>query len=175
MKVSYPTRISKGVFGEEQLLQWFQKNRIGFVPVRQSPHTFANVFAQSVKRPDFLVLLPSIGIIAVDAKNHQASRGRYTIGEDELHKAMRFELITRMPFWFAFLSQQDNGSTWYWLNALKAPNVGIRRKNRATGDTFFSIGIEEFTVVSKEQDFGKLFFQNPVLHQEIGKCCVNYS
>ncbi len=174
MRVSYPNRISKGVFGEEQLLQWFQENKIGFVPVSQSPHTFANVFAQSVKRPDFLVLLPSIGIIAVDAKNHQINRGGFTIGEDELHKAIRFEMITRMPFWFAFLSQQEDGSTWYWLNALKAMNVGVKRQNRSTGDSFFSIGLDKFTVVSKEQDFGKLFFQSEKSLQGEEQCIMNF-
>lgn len=109
-------RISKGLFGEEQLTEWFQTNGIGFIPVNQSPHTFANVFVASVKRPDFLVLLPSIGIIAVDAKNHQIKMGGFTIGEDELQKAIRFEMITRMPFWFAFLSKQENGITWYWID-----------------------------------------------------------
>ena len=175
MRVSYPNRITKGVLGEEKLLEWFQKNRIGFVPVCQSPHTFANVFVQSVKRPDFLVLLPSIGIIAVDAKNHQINRGAFTIGEDELHKAIRFELITRMPFWFAFLTQNETGSTWYWLNALKAMNVGIKRQNRATGDNFFSIDLDEFSLVLEGQDFGELFFQNGAIQKGVEKFIMNQS
>ncbi len=152
-------RISKGLFGEEQLTEWFQTNGIGFIPVNQSPHTFANVFVASVKRPDFLVLLPSIGIIAVDAKNHQIKMGGFTIGEDELQKAIRFEMITRMPFWFAFLSKQENGITWYWINALKAYNVGIKRQNRATGNHFFALGLDNLTHITGEQDFGRIFFQ----------------
>lgn len=85
--------------------------------------------------------------------------GGFTIGEGELLKAIRFEVITRMPFWFAFLSQKETGTTWYWINALKAYDIGRRKKNRFTGDTFFALGLEKFTHVIEEQDFGKLFFQ----------------
>ena len=149
-------RINKGLYGEELLMQWFQTNDIGFISVNQSPHTFAKAFAYSVKRPDFLVILPSIGIIAVDAKNHNLRHGGFTIGVEELNKALRYEMVTRMPFWFAFLHQQGDQQIWYWLNALRAREIGIARQNKATLDIFLSININYFTTISSEQDFGKL-------------------
>lgn len=46
-------RISKGLFGEEQLIQWFQANGIGFIPVSQSPPYFCECVCCKYKTSRF--------------------------------------------------------------------------------------------------------------------------
>lgn len=151
--------VVKGQYGEEQLLNWFQEYKIGFIPINQTPHTFAQAFANTIKRPDFLVLLPSIGVIAVDAKNYQCTRGCFTIGEEELKKALRFEMLTKMPFWFAYLYEDNAGNRiWCWINVIKAYRMGIKRRNGGTGSYFFSIDLAHFTHVSDGRNLGQIFF-----------------
>lgn len=58
----------KGPEGEKRFREWLAQNKLGFVPICQQKETFATLFFGAVKRPDFLVLIDSIGIIAVDTK-----------------------------------------------------------------------------------------------------------
>lgn len=149
--------VSKGAIGEKCLLQWFQTNNISFFPIEQTPHTFAKAFTHTIKRPDFLVLLPYIGTIAVDAKNYQFAQGGFTIGETELNKALRFEMVTRMPFWFAYLHKHEIGQEWYWINAVKVLHTGTLKQNRTTHEGFYAIDINNFTPVRARADFGQIF------------------
>jgi len=54
----------KGPEGEKRFREWLAQNKLGFVPICQQKETFATLFFGAVKRPDFLVLIDSIGIIA---------------------------------------------------------------------------------------------------------------
>ena len=158
MIVCQRKKIEKGIYGEEQLLSWFQDNKIGFILINQTPHTFSLAFSSTIKRPDFLVVLPSIGLIAVDAKNYKCSRGCFTICEEELKKALRFEMLTKMPFWFAYLhNDQKNHSVWCWISVLKAQRTGIKRQNKITGHNFYVIDLGHFTHVTDGCNLGQIF------------------
>ena len=115
---------SKGEQGERALNEWFHPQGLSYVHVDQRKETFAPLFRDCVKRPDFLVLLESIGLIAVDAKNYTLSRGEYTLRlEEEVRSVLAFERLFRIPMWYAYLSQENN-QTWYWISALRSMEVG---------------------------------------------------
>jgi hypothetical protein len=129
-----------------------QQESISYVYVRQEPERFAPLFKDELKRPDFLVLLESIGLLAVDAKNCSlSSYGTYTLSADELRKASMFERIFRIPVWYAFVSKDDAGATWSWISLLKAIEVGREH------DKFYSIHPEHFERISANVDLGKLY------------------
>lgn len=147
----------KGLIGEFSLNQWFQENGVPYFWLRQDVESFLHTFSGRIKRPDFFVLLEGISVIAVDAKNYRLSCGVYTIGKEELDKAIAYEILTKMPFWFAFMHKGQAGINWYWISALKARSSGSIRTNRQTNKDFFAIGLSHFISIRHQEDFGRLF------------------
>ena len=147
----------KGELGESALNEWFHTQGLSYVHISQGKETFAPLFRDSVKRPDFLLLLESIGLIAVDAKNYTLSRGGYTLKlEEEVRSVLTFERLFRIPVWYAYLNQEDP-ETWFWISALKAIEVGNVRINRATQEQFLAISLQHFECVKTNADLGKLY------------------
>lgn len=149
--------LTKGIEGEKALKQWLDANGLAYLYIDQSTDTFASLFNNSLKRPDFLILLESIGILAVDAKNYQASGGVYTLSlESEFQKALTFERVFRLPLWYAYKGNEGDNS-WFWISALKAIEVGEIRVNSSNGNQFLAIKIEHFEKISTNNDLGKLY------------------
>lgn len=144
-----------GKEGEDAFKSWLDGIGISYVAVCQSPDTFAKLFKNTTKRPDFLVLFESIGIIAVDVKKYTQGDERYwTLPyEKELKRVLTFERLFRLPVWYAYYI---DGKKWHWISALKAVEVGKLVKNK-DGEVFVSIKVEEFIEVSTNNDLGKLF------------------
>lgn len=149
----------KGQAGEVALNSWLQSAGLSYLYVNQSPETFSNLFAGSIKRPDFLVLLESIGLIAVDAKNYTLSKGVFSLPlESELKKVLTFERLFRIPVWYAYLGEiNDDKSVWYWISAIKALEVGQVRINSKTQEEFIAIKLEHFERIETNEDLGKLY------------------
>lgn len=149
----------KGQLGEAALNQWLKKEGLSYLYVSQSPETFATLFQGQVKRPDFLILLESIGMIAVDAKNRSLYKGEYSLPfKSELRRVLTFERLFRIPVWYAYMGEQDGaGTAWYWISALKALEEGKPRKNGDTGETFISIKKDQFERIERGADMGKLY------------------
>ncbi len=148
----------RGRAGERDLDAWFQANGLAYLYVNQAPEAFAPLFVGALKRPDFLVLLDSIGIIAVDAKNYTLSGGVYTLRhEEEVRRVLTFERIFRMPVWYAYRAAEGEGRVWYWISALKAIEVGEIRRNAASAEEFLAIKLEHFERIETNVDMGKLY------------------
>ena len=153
--------IAQGAHGESALNAWLQKWQLSYVAICQSPGTFSTLFPQHVKRPDFLLLIPSLGTIAVDAKNYTLSGGVYTLTlETELRRSVAFERLFRMPLWYAYMDHEADGERWFWISALQAVEVGTVRKNSHSGDAFLSIPLSEFVQVETSADLAKLYSQH---------------
>ena len=56
--------------GEEAFDAWLKREGFSYLAVCQKPESFAPLFKGNLKRPDFLVLLEAVGMIAVDVKNN---------------------------------------------------------------------------------------------------------
>lgn len=150
----------KGEIGERRLNEWMQAAGLSYLYINQAKDVFARIFNGSVKRPDFLVLLESIGLIAVDAKNYALHRGEFTLLlETELRRVLTFERLFRIPVWYAYLHEEDGVTVWYWISALRAIEVGQVRRNSKTGEDFVAIKLEHFERIEKNEDLGKLYTQ----------------
>jgi len=149
---------AQGQHGEDRFAAWLDRNGFGYVYISQTQETFATLFHGDVKRPDFLVLLDSIGILAVDVKNYKASGGVLTLTWDtEISRVLTFERIFRLPVWYAYLQEEEAGETWYWISALKAVEAGERRVNERRGEVFLAIDLVHFETIRSGEDLGKLF------------------
>lgn len=149
----------KGRIGEADLHAWLKENGLSYLYVSQDLDTFAPLFVGNLKRPDFLVLLESVGLIAVDAKNCTRSPdGRFTLQyEEELRRVVTFERIFRIPVWYAYRAEESGRVVWYWISALRAIEVGELRVNGATGKQFVAIKLQHFERIEANADLGKLY------------------
>lgn len=159
--------LQKGNEGEELLNIWFQENDVTYFQIKQDIQSFMHTFAKTMKRPDFFMLLEGVSMIAVDAKNYNASYGYYTLNKQELLRALSYEIITKMPFWFAYLHQSAGEMKWYWISALKALDRGMTRVNSNTKEEFLVLSLSEFTAVKRQEDFGKLYTERSRLEATI--------
>lgn len=145
--------------GEEALAKWFSDNNLGYVAICQHPDTFSTIFTDAVKRPDFLLLFDSLGLIAVDAKNLSVYKPKkieyYSLPlDEELKKAVAFERIFRLPIWYAV----KGDGKWYWISALKAIEVGYNQTSEQ-GNNFVNIKVADFVSVAVGSDLSKLYGQ----------------
>lgn len=151
------TTLDKGIEGERALNAWFADNALPYVGICQAPATFSPIFKGNVKRPDFLLLIEGIGLLAVDAKNHKCSKGFTLELETELKKAVAFERLFRMPLWYAFSDCDDGMEGWYWISALKAVEAGLKRTSTSKGQDFLFIALEHFEHIVVAEDLAKLY------------------
>jgi hypothetical protein len=150
--------VAKGQEGEQKLLAWLNAEGFAHVSICQHPGSFATLFAKDVKRPDFFLLLESIGLIAIDVKNQEPSRNGYTLTLDaELRKAIAFERLFRIPIWYVYPATENGETVWYWISALKALEVGQTRKRRDDQLEFVNIALRHFERLVSNADLGKLY------------------
>ncbi len=150
--------------GEDAFQQWLDHNSFAYVRVCQDPKSFAKLFRSNVKRPDFLVLIDSIGLLAVDVKNKSSFGSGYSLSHDkEWRLAIAFERIFRLPVWYAY--QGADGGSWYWISALKAVEVGVEKQD-TEGELFLELGLKHFACVHSREDFGQLYQQQMTMHNQ---------
>ncbi|HAK87602.1 MAG: hypothetical protein A2X55_08765 [Nitrospirae bacterium GWB2_47_37] len=59
---------------ETKFKEWLDEKALPHIFFEQSPETFASFFrGEKLKRPDFLIALKQIGLIAVDVKDKKLS------------------------------------------------------------------------------------------------------
>ncbi len=148
---------SKGNAGEKALEEWLKREGFFYLALSQEKEHFARLFQNNLKRPDFLVLLDSVGMIAVDAKNRKLySEGTYTLPyEKEFRRTLTFERVFRLPVWYAYQGKAEG--TWFWISALKAIEVG--KMLTKDEEQFLAIKLEHFEKIESNADFGKLYMQ----------------
>lgn len=111
---------------EQKFKEWLEYKKYSYIYFDQGQDTFSSLFVNNVKRPDFLVLIDSIGLIAVDVKsrkklieykNNGKSEGRFTLNENEdTQKLLAFERRFRIPVWIVFCLETGGIEVWHWIS-----------------------------------------------------------
>lgn len=154
----YPAPTRKGLEGEALLNSWLRGQGLSYVSVCQSRDTFSSLFSCNVKRPDYLLLIESLGLIAIDAKNYACSGGVFTLElESELRRSVAFERLFRISVWYAYVDDKAPGKSWFWISALKANEFGERRHNKQKRVDFLAIKRKHFEHISEVADLAKLY------------------
>lgn len=150
--------IKKGNEGESEFNNWLKDNNISYLYIDQSTSTFSTLFKNDVKRPDFLMLIESIGMIAIDVKNYTQYENTYSLNmKSEFLRSLAFERLFRIPLWYVYKSQKDGKTKWLWISALKALEVGKISKNTKTKERFLRIDVKYFEEIGSNKDIGKLY------------------
>lgn len=151
-------RRGKALEGERAFKHWLDACSRRFVYVDQAPETFAALFRGEVKRPDFLVLIDSIGLIAVDVKNQALTADGYmTLGKDEeIKRTLAFERLFRIPLWYAYFVKEAGRPRWLWISASRVLESALDGQTR-DAKKYLKLHPKHFEVLETSNDFGKLF------------------
>lgn len=163
----------QGREGENALNDWFKQYNLPYVYLNQDKTTFASLFCGSIKRPDFLLLFDSLGLIAVDVKHlsRKEFQGNHFFNltyEGEIQKAIAFERIFRIPVWYAIKENNSDNKEWFWISCLKAFEVGAIRSNKEKGcGSFVAINVNEFKKIREGKDLAKLYLERMPCYKRI--------
>ena len=102
---------------EQAFKEWLDSKNYPYLRIDDSIDTMPEFFRGVTKRPDFLLVVRHLGIIAIDVKEGEPYPGKDFIldEKEEVIKYLQFERVMRLPVWFVFGSQKYQYSTWYWI------------------------------------------------------------
>ena len=146
------------VYSEEIFRQWLEEKEYPYTYIDQSFGTFAASFKNITKRPDYQIVLPSIGLIAVDVKERKFYElfQNFTIDEREINKLSSYERIFKIPVWFAISNGNSAFTTWYWISLSYIIEQMPVRENHNTKENFRAIDIRDCITIGWDDDLGKL-------------------
>ena len=142
---------------EQDFLNWLDENKFSYLYINQDIESFSKLFTNQVKSPNFLLLIDSIGLIAVNIINYTTFKDKhFSLNyESEFKNTLTFEKLFKLPVWYVY----KNNDQWLWISALKAIEVGEIKTNSETKEQFLSLNIDDFTIVKSNSDIGKLWEQ----------------
>ena len=148
------------IYHSEQLFQqWLEAKKYPYVYIEQSLETFATFFKGITKRPDYFIVLPSMGLIAVDVKERQyyIDFQNFTINELEIKKLSSFERAFRIPVWVAISNKSIGFTTWYWISLTRIVENVPLKVNSSSNEEFRAIDIKNCITIGWNDNLGKLF------------------
>lgn len=147
------------LYSEQQFQQWLEDKRYPYLFIEQSIDTFPSLFRGETKRPDYFVILPSIGFIAVDVKERKyyADFKNFTINELEITKLLSFERMFKIPVWLAISNEHIGYTTWYWISLSKIIEKVPLKINSCSKEEFRAIDIKKCITIGWNDNLSKLF------------------
>jgi hypothetical protein len=156
--------IEKGNEAESNFQGWLDKNNAYFLFIKQNVKTFAKRFEkESLKRPDFIIFLPELGYLMVDAKHRGFIRtNALPVDVNEFEKLLRFNRKFNVPVWYAFSNRTVNYKEWFWIPVRKVLEL-IRKlninqeKSPISKQYYYPIPLKEFTKIEYSDSLNKIF------------------
>ncbi len=117
-------RRAQGEAAEDRFRAWLDRCHLPHIYVEQSPFTFPEHLKGEIKRPDFLVGIPSIGTLAIDVKAKRIYRDAILIDVYEHRTLLAFETHFNISVWFACFPPDEPNTCHLFLNRSLAPLSG---------------------------------------------------
>jgi len=146
---------------EKDFGHWLDEANIAWVYINQNPgDLFSGRLADKGRRPDFLVALPNLGVIAVDIKCESTYRNYHHFGvnKETCQQYLGFRHEFNVPVWYAF-NDIEQQKTWYWIpvdDASRFPLKSERNDGSSLETPFYQIGKEDCVKVGQADDLVKL-------------------
>ena len=149
MILSQAQRRAQGATAEDRFRAWLDRCRLPHIYVEQSPLTFPETLHGKIKRPDFLVGIPTIGTIAVDVKAKRVYADTIIIDADEHRTLTNFETYFNISVWFACFPPEEPHVCLLFLNRELA-NLPTRRTK---GSTTVAVPLRVIHLADERRDF----------------------
>ena len=153
-------RSKQGKEGEDLFQKWLQNFDAPFLRVDNDTETYAQLFKGKLKRPDFLLLITGMGLLAVDVKNltpvKKEEGGFFLDFEEELNYSVEFEHAFKIFLWYAIRDKSaESDNKWHFISAYDALQNG-EIKTRENNTHYYHIAGKYFTVIENANDVPEL-------------------
>lgn len=116
MTLTRAERKAQGLAAEDRFRTWLDRCHLPHIFVEQSPMTIPQHLKGEIKRPDFLVGIPTIGTLAVDVKAKTVYDDAILIDAYEHRTLSAFETFFNMSVWFACFPPDELHTGYLFLN-----------------------------------------------------------
>lgn len=140
---------------EEKFKEWLDTHNYGYLHISQEPETFSNFFRNTSKRPDFLVVIPSVSIIAVDVKYWRKYKD-FCFDEKEVKNFSAFERYSKLSIWYA-IATSERFATWYWISNSEVLEKGEPKKSKKDKAPFYAVDPRITKQVGHNDDIHRIF------------------
>ena len=148
-----PADAERGAAAERDFQGWLDSSSLPHIYVEQSPLTVPGSLRGRIKRPDYLVAIPHVGLIAFDVKCKSAYQGRFLFDLEEIQKLRTFSRLFRLTVFFACLDPAGSAKS-YWVRLDQLDNAPAFSQ---AGKLVLSITLAEAHPVSMRKDFFAAF------------------
>jgi hypothetical protein len=121
-------RRQQGDAAEQKFMGWLDRCVLPYMYVEQSPLTVPKGLKGEIKRPDFLVGIPTIGTIAIDVKAKRIYDNAIIIDDYEHRTFMNFETFFNMSVWYVCFPPNEPRACHLFLNRDLAGLQSIQRR-----------------------------------------------
>ena len=149
MRLSKTERRVQGAAAEERFRAWLDRCCLPHIFVEQSPMTIPQPLRGEIKRPDFLVGVPTIGTLAVDVKAKRVYASTILIDAYEHRTLLNFETYFNISVWFACFPPDEPHTCHLFLNRALA-GLPARTVN---GEEVISVPLRLTKPADERRDF----------------------
>lgn len=142
-------RKAQGDAAEARFRAWLDRCHLPHIYIEQSPFTFPEHLHGEIKRPDFLVGVPTIGMLAVDVKAKSIWRDCLLIDAKEHQTLLNFEIYFNTSVWFACFPPGDPHACHLFLNRSL---VGIE-PTTIKGSAVVPVSLRQTRLADDRRDF----------------------
>lgn len=148
-----PADAARGEAAERDFQRWLDASCLPHIYVEQSPMTVPGSLRGRIKRPDYLVAIPHVGMVAFDVKCKSLYEGRFLFDVDEVQRLRTFSRLFRLTVFFACLDPEGSDQS-YWVRLDKLDSAAAFKRN---GKLVLSLALGDAHPVSMQTDFFKAF------------------
>ncbi len=123
-----PADAAKGAAAERAFATWLDNSVLPHMYVEQSRLTVPAPLRGQIKRPDYLVGIPGVGLVAFDVKAKTVYQGKILFDVAEVEKLRTFSRLFHLTVYFACLDPEGSQEGfWVRLDQLDTLSVTRRR------------------------------------------------
>ncbi len=142
-------RKAQGAAAETRFRAWLDRCVLPHIYVEQSPLTVPKALKGEIKRPDFLVGIPSIGTLAFDVKAKSIYDNHILIDASEHATLLNFENFFSITVWYICFPPTEPHACHLFMNRSLA---GIAPHKRA-GNLCVALPVRDTHLADERRDF----------------------
>lgn len=149
MTLARTERQMQGQAAEDRFRAWLDRCCLPHIYVEQSPFTIPKPLRGEIKRPDFLVGIPTIGTIAVDVKAKRVYGDAFIIDAYEHRTLLNFETFFNISVWFACFPPDEPHTCHLFLNR----NLACLERSNLKGEAVIAVPLKMTRPADERRDF----------------------
>lgn len=146
---------TRGEEAEHVFRHWLDADVVPHLYIDQTPMSVPAPMRGLIKRPDYLVGVLGVGMIAFDVKSKSVYRDALIFDLDEVRKLRTFARVFHLTVFFACLDPAG-GSASYWVRLDQLDNLPAVRRG---GVLTISMPLDHAQAVSMQQSFHVAFVE----------------